>query len=141
MLGPHLSTWIGNAVGARTLTKIVWYVAEWPLLLGGLLLAFAGFMYYGPNIQHPRWRFQTFGAVVALASVVSAKLVTEWLPGASPIAPSMAVVMSAFALTLLLGVVVGLVHALLINQFRLPPFIATLATMAGLRPHSPARSP
>jgi membrane protein len=67
VLGPHLSTWIGNAVGARSLTKIVWYVAEWPLLLGGLLLAFAGFMYYGPNIQHPRWRFQTFGAVVALA--------------------------------------------------------------------------
>ncbi|MDR3633318.1 MAG: ABC transporter permease [Isosphaeraceae bacterium] len=73
------------------------------------------------------------GAVVALASVVSAKLVTEWLPGASPTAPSIVVVVSAFALTLLLGLVVGLLHALMINQFRLPPFIATLATMAGLR--------
>jgi membrane protein len=66
VLGPHLSTWIGDAIGSKSLTKIVWYIAEWPLLLGGLLVAFAGFMYYGPNVEHRRWRFQTFGAVVAL---------------------------------------------------------------------------
>ena len=75
------------------------------------------------------------GAVVALASVVSAKLVTEWLPGAraSGGPPGLGVVVTAITLTLVMGVVVGLFHALLINQFRLPPFIATLATMAGLR--------
>lgn len=74
------------------------------------------------------------GAVVALASVVSAKLVTEWLPGASATAPpSGAVVAAAIALTLVMGIVVGLLHAGLINWLRLPPFIATLATMAGLR--------
>jgi membrane protein len=66
VLGPHLSTWIGNAIGARTATKIVWYVAEWPLLVGGLLVAFGGFMYYGPNVNNPRWRFLTFGSVVAI---------------------------------------------------------------------------
>jgi membrane protein len=66
VLGPQLSTWIGNALGAHTVTKIVWYIAEWPLLVGGLLVAFAGFMYYGPNVKHPRWRFLTFGAVVSL---------------------------------------------------------------------------
>ena len=66
VLGPHLSTWIGDAFGAHTLTKIVWYIAEWPLLVGGLLVAFAGFMYYGPNVMHPRWHFLTFGAVVSL---------------------------------------------------------------------------
>jgi ribose/xylose/arabinose/galactoside ABC-type transport system permease subunit len=32
-----------------------------------------------------------------------------------------------------MGLAIGLLHALLINQLRLPPFIATLATMAGLR--------
>jgi ribose/xylose/arabinose/galactoside ABC-type transport system permease subunit len=73
------------------------------------------------------------GAVVALASVVSAKLVTEWLPGASATAPPLWVVAAAFVLTALLGLLIGLLHALMINQFRLPPFIATLATMAGLR--------
>ena len=65
-LGPHLSTWIGNAVGAKTLIKIVWWVAEWPLLVAGLLVVFAGMLYFGPNVEHPRWRFLSFGAVLAV---------------------------------------------------------------------------
>jgi ribose/xylose/arabinose/galactoside ABC-type transport system permease subunit len=75
------------------------------------------------------------GAVVALSSVVSAKLLTEWLrtggSGAQP--PSVLIVATAIGLTLLLGLTIGLVHALMINGLRIPPFIATLATMAGLR--------
>ncbi|TML54568.1 MAG: YihY/virulence factor BrkB family protein, partial [Actinobacteria bacterium] len=66
VLGPHLSTWLGNAVGAQTLVKTAWYVAEWPLLIGGLLFVFAALRYYGPNVEHPRWRFLSFGAVVSL---------------------------------------------------------------------------
>ena len=66
ILGPHLSTWIGSAVGAKTIVKIVWYVAEWPLLVAGLLFAFAGLMYFGPNVKHPRWKFLSFGAIVSL---------------------------------------------------------------------------
>ncbi|HEX6663006.1 MAG TPA: YihY/virulence factor BrkB family protein, partial [Gaiellaceae bacterium] len=66
VLGPHLSTWIGNALGAKSIVKIVWYVAEWPLLVGGLLVAFAGLMYYGPNVKHPRWRFLSFGSALAI---------------------------------------------------------------------------
>ncbi len=66
VLGPPLSTWIGNALGAQSLVKIIWYVAEWPLLLGGLLVAFAGLTYYAPNVKHPRWQFLSFGAVTAI---------------------------------------------------------------------------
>jgi len=66
VLGPHLSTWIGNAIGAKTVIKIAWYIGEWPLLVGGLLVAFAGFMYYGPNVKQPRWRFLSFGSVFAV---------------------------------------------------------------------------
>jgi membrane protein len=66
VLGPHLSTWIGDAIGSTSVTKIVWYIAEWPLLICGLLFAFAAFMYYGPNVKHPRWQFLSFGAIVAL---------------------------------------------------------------------------
>jgi membrane protein len=66
VLGPHLSTWIGDAIGAKTPIKIAWYIAEWPLLVGGLLLFFAAFMYYGPNVEHPRWKFLSFGSVLAL---------------------------------------------------------------------------
>lgn len=75
------------------------------------------------------------GAVIALASVVSTKLVTEWLPGAraSGAPPSDYVVAAAIGLTLLMGLSIGLMHAGMINRLKLPPFIATLATMSGLR--------
>jgi membrane protein len=66
VLGPQISTWIGNAIGARSATKAVWYIAEWPLLIGGLLFVFAACRYYGPDVKHPQWRFLTFGAIVAL---------------------------------------------------------------------------
>jgi membrane protein len=66
VLGPHISTWIGNALGATSAVKIVWYVAEWPLLVAGLLVTFAGLMYFGPNVKHPRWRFLSFGSVLAI---------------------------------------------------------------------------
>ncbi len=73
------------------------------------------------------------GAVVALSSVVSAKLVTQWLRFGSEGQPSATVVVAAIALTLLMGLLIGLFHAFLINKLALPPFIATLATMSGLR--------
>jgi len=66
VLGPHLSTWIGNAIGAKTIVKIVWWAAEWPLLVGGLLVSFAGILYLGPNVKHPRWKFLSFGSVLAI---------------------------------------------------------------------------
>lgn len=66
VLGPQLSTWLGNALGAKTVTKIVWFVAEWPLLAAGLLFTFAALMRYAPNVKHPRWHFLSFGSVLAL---------------------------------------------------------------------------
>jgi membrane protein len=66
ILGPHLSTWIGDAIGAKSVVKIVWWAAEWPLLVGGLLVSFAGILYLGPNVQHPRWKFLSFGSVLAV---------------------------------------------------------------------------
>jgi membrane protein len=65
-LGPHLSVWVGKALGAKTVVEVVWWVAEWPLLVVGLLVVFAGMLYFGPNVEHPRWRLLSFGAVVAL---------------------------------------------------------------------------
>jgi membrane protein len=66
VLGPQLADWIGSAVGAKTIVKIAWWVGQWPLLIGGLLFAFAGLMYFAPNVEHPRWKFLSFGAVVAI---------------------------------------------------------------------------
>jgi ribose/xylose/arabinose/galactoside ABC-type transport system permease subunit len=75
----------------------------------------------------------SIGAVVALSSVVSAKLLTEWLRRGTAGPPSLALIALAIGITLLMGLSIGLVHAFMISGLRLPPFIATLATMAGLR--------
>jgi ribose/xylose/arabinose/galactoside ABC-type transport system permease subunit len=107
------------------------------------------------------------GAVVALSSVVSAKMIMEWIPnlfstwlpyllnkylerilptslferadqGLAALSrltstPSIGLVTVVFLITLGLGLAIGLLHAFMINRLELPPFIATLATMAGLR--------
>ena len=66
VLGPALSDWIGSALGAESAFKWIWWTAQWPVLVLGLLLAFAGILYLGPNVEQPRWHFLTLGAVVAV---------------------------------------------------------------------------
>jgi membrane protein len=66
VLGPVLSTWIGNTIGEPGVVKAIWWIAQWPILVGGLLLAFAGILFLGPNVEHPRWKFLSFGAVLAV---------------------------------------------------------------------------
>jgi membrane protein len=66
VLGPLLSTWIGSAIGLEGTFEWVWWTVQWPILIGGLLLAFAAILYFGPNVEHPKWSFLTFGAVVAV---------------------------------------------------------------------------
>ncbi len=65
VLGPHLSRWLGNAIGNRTATEYVWWAAQWPILIGGLLLAFGVIYYLGPDVKQ-RWQFVSFGAVFAV---------------------------------------------------------------------------
>jgi membrane protein len=67
VLGPALSHWVGNALGAETVVKIGWWVAEWPLLVLVLLVCFAALLYLGPDQERRRWRYQTFGALSAVA--------------------------------------------------------------------------
>jgi membrane protein len=66
VLGPHLSRWIGDAIGNKTVVELVWWTVQWPILIGGLLLAFAVIYHLGPNVQHPKWSFISFGAVFAV---------------------------------------------------------------------------
>jgi len=66
VLGPQLIHWIGDAVGQKEVVTWVWWTAQWPILIVGVLVAFAGMYYLGPNVEHPRWRVFTFGAGFAL---------------------------------------------------------------------------
>jgi membrane protein len=66
VLGPHLSRWFGEALGAESAVRWAWLAGQWPLLIVGLVLVFAGLLYLGPNVEHPRWSFLTFGTVLAV---------------------------------------------------------------------------
>jgi membrane protein len=66
VLGPQLSGWVGSAVGLEALVKVLWWTAQWPILILGLLFAFAAIYYLGPNIEQPRWQFVTLGTVVSV---------------------------------------------------------------------------
>jgi membrane protein len=72
VLGPQLSGWVGSAAGMQSLVTWVWWAAEWPVLVLGLLLAVAWLLYLGPNVEHPRWRFITPGSVVAVGAWLAA---------------------------------------------------------------------
>jgi membrane protein len=65
ILGPPISSWLGGATGLPGLVSWLWWVAQWPILLAGLLAAFATLLYLGPDVEQPRWRFLTPGSVVA----------------------------------------------------------------------------
>ncbi|HXV58657.1 MAG TPA: YihY/virulence factor BrkB family protein [Gaiellaceae bacterium] len=67
VLGPVLSDWVGGLLGLETAMSWIWWIAQWPVLVLGLLLAFAGILYLGPNVDHPKFRFLTPGAVVGVA--------------------------------------------------------------------------
>jgi membrane protein len=66
VLGPHVSGWIGSAVGAETLVKALWWTLQWPLLILWLLLAFGTIYYLGPNVDHPRWQFLSLGTAISV---------------------------------------------------------------------------
>ena len=67
VLGPQLSGWMGEAVGIEAFIDWLWWTAQWPLLILGLLGAFATILYLGPDVDHPRWQFLTFGTALAVA--------------------------------------------------------------------------
>jgi membrane protein len=67
VLGPLVSKWIGDALDIESVFGWIWWIAQWPLLIGGLLIAFATVLYLGPNVDHPKWQFVTPGSVIAVA--------------------------------------------------------------------------
>src|SRR4051794_33956732 len=66
VLGPVISQWIGNALDIEGVISWAWWIAQWPILILGLLAAFATVLHLGPNVEHPRWQFITPGSVFAV---------------------------------------------------------------------------
>ena len=82
IMGPHLRAWLGSALDASSAVSIVWWIAQWPILVGAMLLAFAVVLYIAPDVEHRRWQLVTPGSVVAVVVwlVVSGafSLYTAW---------------------------------------------------------------
>ena len=66
VLGPVVSQWLGHVLGLETAFGWIWWTAQWPILVLGLLFVSAGVLYLGPNVDHPRWQFVTPGSLVAV---------------------------------------------------------------------------
>jgi membrane protein len=66
VIGPQLSKWLGDLLGLESAFGWIWWAGQWPLLLIGLLAAFAAMLYLGPNVDTRRWQFLTIGSIVAV---------------------------------------------------------------------------
>jgi membrane protein len=73
MFGPVVESAIARHAGsAASAVGIAWWVAQWPILLGGLLVAFAAVLYLGPDVDHRKWEFLTPGSLVAAVLWIAA---------------------------------------------------------------------
>ena len=66
LFGPTIEKHVASALGFATVFNIVWWTAQWPILICGLLAAFAALLYLAPDVDHPRWRFLTVGSALAV---------------------------------------------------------------------------
>lgn len=75
------------------------------------------------------------GTVIAFSSIIFTVVVKKAVPPAelSRVGVSPAVLVLATVATLVVSLLIGLLHAVLITGLNLPPFIATLGTLIGLR--------
>jgi membrane protein len=66
IFGPPLERLVASHAGPVSgVISWIWWIAEWPILVAGLLAAFATLLYLGPDVAHPRWRFVTPGSLFA----------------------------------------------------------------------------
>jgi membrane protein len=66
MFGPPVEQLVASHAGPLSgAIGWIWWIAEWPILVAGLLAAFATLLYLGPDVAHPRWRFITPGSLFA----------------------------------------------------------------------------
>jgi membrane protein len=66
IFGPVVEHAIASRIGAAGgVLNVVWWIAQWPIVLAGLLVAFATLLYLGPDVEHRTWQFLTSGSLVA----------------------------------------------------------------------------
>ena len=66
IFGPTIEHYVAQTLELQGVLGYVWWAAQWPILLLGLLAAFATVLYLGPDVEHRRWRFLTVGTAAAV---------------------------------------------------------------------------
>jgi membrane protein len=67
IFGPPLEQLVAAHAGPISgATGWIWWIAQWPILLTGLLAAFATLLYLGPDVDHPKWHFVSPGSLFAV---------------------------------------------------------------------------
>lgn len=64
MFGPHLGSWLANAVGLGSVFETAWNILRWPVIVGLMMVALAILYYFAPDVEQ-EWRWVTPGAVFA----------------------------------------------------------------------------
>ena len=73
IFGPVVEHAIATRIGAAGgVLNVVWWIVQWPILLAGLLVAFATLLYLGPDVEQPKWEFLTPGSLVAAVLWIAA---------------------------------------------------------------------
>jgi membrane protein len=67
IFGPEVEKRVAKATGLGGPLGWIWWVAQWPILVGGLFVAFATLLYLGPDHDEPRWRVLTAGTTIAVS--------------------------------------------------------------------------
>src|SRR2546423_3093282 len=66
IFGPVVERAVASHAGpAGSAIDVLWWVVQWPILLVGLLVAFATLLYLGPDVEHRKWQFLTPRSLVA----------------------------------------------------------------------------
>jgi membrane protein len=71
IFGPHVEQWLGDALGLAGVFSWAWWIVQWPILAAGLLGAFATLLYFGPDVDHARWRLVTPGSLITLVAWIA----------------------------------------------------------------------
>ena len=73
IFGPVIEHSIASRIGAAGgVLNVAWWIVQWPIVLAGLLVAFATLLYLGPDDERAKWEFITPGSVVAAVLWIAA---------------------------------------------------------------------